>query len=146
MKTYPPLESFWRGPCSSTGERGQWEETSEGDPDGDGDPDNSGGEVLASLGGGLPSAEGEHSYLLPLLSSIANKLRAGERSPKREKEECEVVPSGEWRRYLYPKWCHAAPVTGVVSFSTPAVNNDASRIVHHVPVIQTVKKMIQLFR
>jgi hypothetical protein len=57
-----------------------------------------------------------------------------------------MVPSGERRRFLYLKWCRAAPVTGVVSFSAPTVNSNASRIVHHALVIQTVKKMIQLFR
>jgi hypothetical protein len=57
-----------------------------------------------------------------------------------------MVPSGKRRRYLCPKWHHAIPVTGVISFTASAVKTDASRIVHHAPVIQTIKKMIQLFR
>jgi hypothetical protein len=58
--------------------------TSDGDPGDDGDPDDTGGEVLASLGEARPSAEGEHGHLVPLLSSIASKLRVGERNPKQE--------------------------------------------------------------
>jgi hypothetical protein len=57
-------------PCSNTGEQGQHDETSDGDPGGGGDPDGAGGGVLASSGKGLPSAEGEHSSLMTLLSSI----------------------------------------------------------------------------
>jgi hypothetical protein len=41
-----------------------------GDPDRGGDPDGTGGGVLVSLGDGLPSLEGEHECLMPLLSSI----------------------------------------------------------------------------
>jgi hypothetical protein len=69
-------------PCSNTSERGRHEEISDGDPDGGGDPNGAGGRVLASLGEGLPSAEGEHGRLVHLLSSIASKSRAGERNPK----------------------------------------------------------------
>jgi hypothetical protein len=57
-------------PCSNTGEQGQCEETSEGDPGGGGDPDGTGGGALVLLGGELPSTEGERSRLRPLLSSI----------------------------------------------------------------------------
>jgi hypothetical protein len=55
-----------------------------GDPSGGGDPNDAGGGVLASLGKGLPSVEGEHGCLIPLLSSIDDKTRAGERNPKQE--------------------------------------------------------------
>jgi hypothetical protein len=54
------------------------------DPGGGGDSDSAGGGVLASLGEGLPSAEGQHGRLVPLLSSIESKLRVGERNPKQE--------------------------------------------------------------
>jgi hypothetical protein len=37
---------------------------------------------------------------------------------------------------------HAATVMGVVSFTTLAINSDALRIVHHAPVIQTVKQTV----
>jgi hypothetical protein len=57
-------------PCSNTGEQGRRNETSDGDTDGGGDLDDASGGVLASLGRGLPSVEGEHSRLMPLLSSI----------------------------------------------------------------------------
>jgi hypothetical protein len=73
------------------------------DPGGDGVPDGVGGGVLASLATGLPSAEGEHSHLMLLLPSIVGKKRAKEGNPKREvdePEECEMVLTGERRRYL----------------------------------------------
>jgi hypothetical protein len=57
-------------PCSNTGERGQHEETSGGDPSGGGDPEGVGGGVGAMLGGELPSVEGGQARLVPLLSSI----------------------------------------------------------------------------
>jgi hypothetical protein len=57
-------------PCSNTGEQGRHDKISNGDPGGGGDPDGAGGGVLAPLGEGLPSAEGERSRLMPLLSSI----------------------------------------------------------------------------
>jgi hypothetical protein len=57
-------------PCSNTEEQ-QWrDETSDGDPGGGGDPDGTSVGVFASLGRGLPSAEGERSRLTPFLSSI----------------------------------------------------------------------------
>jgi hypothetical protein len=46
-------------PYSHTDERGQHEETSDGDVSGSGDPDGAGGGVLAPSGDGLPSLEGE---------------------------------------------------------------------------------------
>jgi hypothetical protein len=57
-------------PCSNTGEQGRCDETSDGDSGGGGDPDDVDGGVLTSSGRGLPSAEGERSHLMPLLSSI----------------------------------------------------------------------------
>jgi hypothetical protein len=57
-------------PRSNTSEEGWREEISDGDPSGGGDPDGVDGGVLASLGEGLPSAEGERKRLVPLLSSI----------------------------------------------------------------------------
>jgi hypothetical protein len=57
-------------PCSNTGEQRQRDETSDGDSGGGGDPDGTGGGVLTSSGRGLPSAEGERSRLMSLLSSI----------------------------------------------------------------------------
>jgi hypothetical protein len=35
---------------------------------------------------------------------------------------------------------------GIILFSVQAVNSDSSRIAHHAPVIQMIKKTIQLFR
>jgi hypothetical protein len=58
-------------PCSNTGEQGRRNETSDGDPGGGEDPDGAGGGVLVSSCRGLPSAEGECSCLMPLLSSIS---------------------------------------------------------------------------
>jgi hypothetical protein len=66
-------------PCSNTGEQGRHEETFDEDPGGGGDPDGVGGGVLASLGKELPSMAVELKRLVPLLSSIAGKLRVGER-------------------------------------------------------------------
>jgi hypothetical protein len=57
---------------------------SNGDPGRGGDPDGADGGVLASLGEGLPSAEGERGCLVPLLSSIDSKPRVGKRNPKQE--------------------------------------------------------------
>jgi hypothetical protein len=57
-------------PYSNTGEQGRRDETSDGDPSSGGDLDGVGGGVLTSLGRRLPSAEGERSHLMPLLSSI----------------------------------------------------------------------------
>jgi hypothetical protein len=68
-------------PCSNTSEQGQCEEISDGDPGGGGDPDGGGGGVLASLGEGLPSGEGERSRLIPLWSSIDGERRAREGEP-----------------------------------------------------------------
>jgi hypothetical protein len=65
--------------CSNTDEQGRRDESSDGDPRGGGDPDDADGGVLASSGEGLPSAEGEHECLVPLLSSIASEPRARER-------------------------------------------------------------------
>jgi hypothetical protein len=57
-------------PCSNTSEQGWRDEISDGDPGGGGDPDGAGGGVLASLGEGLPSTDGERSHLMDLFSSI----------------------------------------------------------------------------
>jgi hypothetical protein len=61
-------------------------ETSGGDPSGGGDPEGVGGGVGTLLGAGLPSLEGEHERLVPLLSSIVLKRRKRERkiNPKQE--------------------------------------------------------------
>jgi hypothetical protein len=67
MKKDPPLEPSWRAPYSNTGEEGRREEISDGDPSGGGDSDGAGEGVLVSLGDGLPSLEGEHKCLVPLL-------------------------------------------------------------------------------
>jgi hypothetical protein len=45
--------------CLNTGEQGQCDETSGGDPGGGGDPDGAGGGVFMSLCEGPPSVEGE---------------------------------------------------------------------------------------
>jgi hypothetical protein len=87
---------FLEPPCSNTGEQGRREETSERDPGG-GDPDGTGGGVLASLGRGLPSTEGERSRLMPLLSSIVGKQGVRERNPKQEetwKRNARWFPAG----------------------------------------------------
>jgi hypothetical protein len=66
--------------CSNTGERGRWEDTSDGDSDGRGDLDGTGGGVLVSLGEGLPSVEGERERLVSLLSSIDGKRGQAEQT------------------------------------------------------------------
>jgi hypothetical protein len=58
-------------PYSNTGEQGRSDETIDGDPGGGRDPDGADGGVSTSSGKGLPSAEGEHSRLMPLLSSTS---------------------------------------------------------------------------
>jgi hypothetical protein len=50
------------------------------------------------LGIGLPSVEGEHSRLRPLLSSIIGKQRARERNPKQEEDE------GKKEASWFPAW------------------------------------------
>jgi hypothetical protein len=57
--------------------------SSDGDPGGSRVSDGADGGVLASLGEGLPSAEAEHSRLMPLLFSIVEMQGARER--EREK-------------------------------------------------------------
>jgi hypothetical protein len=59
-----------RSSLSNTGKQWRREEISDRDPGSGGDLDGTGGGVLASLGEGLPSAEGERKRLVPLLSSI----------------------------------------------------------------------------
>jgi hypothetical protein len=81
-------------PCSNTDERERHEETFEGDPGGGGDPDGTDGDVLVSLGEGLPSMEGEHSRLMPLLSSIVGKQRARERETLSEKRQGDKMQDG----------------------------------------------------
>jgi hypothetical protein len=64
-------EAFPEGlPYSNTGKQWRREKISDGDPGGGGDPDGASGGVLVSLVDGLPSLEGEHERLVPLLSSI----------------------------------------------------------------------------
>jgi hypothetical protein len=58
-------------PCSNTSEQGQCDEATDGDPDSGEDLDGAGGGVSTSSGKGLPPVEGEHSRLVPLLSSIS---------------------------------------------------------------------------
>jgi hypothetical protein len=74
-------------PCSNTGEQGRREEISAGDSGGGGDPDGTNGGVLGPMDEGLPSAEGERHRLVPLLSSIASKLRTGERETLNERRK-----------------------------------------------------------
>jgi hypothetical protein len=57
-------------PCSNTGEHGQREEISDGDPSGGGDPDGTNGGVEPPLGEEEPSLEGERARLVPLFYSI----------------------------------------------------------------------------
>jgi hypothetical protein len=63
-------------PYSSTSERWRREETSDENLGGGGDLDGADDGVLASLGDGLPSIEGEWAHLVPLLSSIVGEQRA----------------------------------------------------------------------
>jgi hypothetical protein len=63
--------AFPEGPPFSNIDKQGWrEEISDGDPGGGGDPNDTDEGVLASLGGRLPSTEGERERLVPLLSSI----------------------------------------------------------------------------
>jgi hypothetical protein len=55
---------------SINNEQRRCNKTSNGDSGGGGDPDSDNGGVFASSGRRLPSAEGERSRLMPLLSSI----------------------------------------------------------------------------
>jgi hypothetical protein len=69
-------------PSSHIGEFEQREEISSGDFSGGGDPEGAGGGVLAPLGDGLPSLEGERECLVPLLSSIDGLWRARKANPR----------------------------------------------------------------
>jgi hypothetical protein len=64
--------------CSKTGEQGQREEISDGDPGGGGDPDDVDRGVLTWLGEGFSSGEGERSRLMSLWSSIDGEQRTRE--------------------------------------------------------------------
>jgi hypothetical protein len=68
-------------PFSKTGEQGRREEISDRDPGGGRDLDDAGGGVLASLGEGFSSGEGERSRLMPPWSSIDGEQRAREGEP-----------------------------------------------------------------
>jgi hypothetical protein len=57
-------------PCSNTEEQWWCDETSDGDPGGGGGPDGTGIRVVVLSGSGLLSTEGEHSRLMPFLSSV----------------------------------------------------------------------------
>jgi hypothetical protein len=59
---------------------------------------------------------------------------------------CEMVISARRRGYLYPMKHHTATVICVLSTPTHPLKCVASRIVHHVPIIQMVKQTVQLFR
>jgi hypothetical protein len=85
-----------------TAEQGRREEISDGNPGSGEDPDGAGGGVLALLGRGFPSGEGEHSCLMPLWSSINGEQRAREGGDPRANQgkEWEMVLGGERMRYL----------------------------------------------
>jgi hypothetical protein len=68
--------------CSHTGELGQCEEISDGDFSGGGDPEGANSGVLAPLGDGLSSLEGERACLVPLLSSIDYERRSRKVNPR----------------------------------------------------------------
>ena len=68
-------------PYSKIGEQGRREEIFDGDLGGGGDPDSVDGGVLALLGEGFPSGEGERSRLMPLWSSIDGEQSAREGEP-----------------------------------------------------------------
>jgi hypothetical protein len=81
------IKTFSEGPpCSNTGEQGQREEISDGDPGGGGDPESVDGGVESSLGKEEPSLEGEREHLVPLLSSIVAKRRGREGKLKRSQK------------------------------------------------------------
>jgi hypothetical protein len=69
-------------PCTHTYERGQREETSDGDFSGRSDSVGADGGVLAPLGDGLPSLEGERARLVPLLFSIDGERRSRKVNPR----------------------------------------------------------------
>jgi hypothetical protein len=57
-----------------------------------------------------------------------------------------MVPSGERRRYLWPREHRAATGMGIILFLVLVINNDTSRTVRRAPVIQAVKQTVQLAR
>jgi hypothetical protein len=57
-----------------------------------------------------------------------------------------MVISTRRRAYLYPVKRRAVTVMGVLSTPVHPLNCIASRTMHRVPVIQTVKQTVQLFR
>jgi hypothetical protein len=96
--------AFPRGtPCSNTVSKGGEKTLPTGDPGDGGDTDDTDRGVLASLGVGLPSVEGEHSHLRPLLSSIVGKQRARERnlSKRKTRERRKRVGSHRRMRELF---------------------------------------------
>jgi hypothetical protein len=59
---------------------------------------------------------------------------------------CEMVISAGRRGYLYPVKHHAATVKGVHLTPVHPLKCIALKTMHHVPVIQTVKQTVPLFR
>jgi hypothetical protein len=88
MKKDPPLKPSRRSPppYSNTDECRRRKETSDGDSSSGSDPEGAGGGVGATLGGGLPSLDGERVRLVPLLSSIVREERSRKINPKRERK------------------------------------------------------------
>jgi hypothetical protein len=93
----PPLEErstteiSSEGPsCSRTGEGGLCEDTSDGDT-GDGrDSNGDGSGIEASLDEDKESLAEERECLVPLLSSIVNKWREGEKTLREKLKKCEM--------------------------------------------------------
>jgi hypothetical protein len=133
-------------PCSNTDEQGRREEISDGDPGGDGDPDSTGGGVKPPLDDEEPSLEGERERLVPLLSSIVAKRRRREENRKQESKGMQDGYKRKTKEIFLAMEHRGAIVTGIISFPVRPLVHVALKTVHHAPVIQADKQIVQLFR
>jgi hypothetical protein len=90
---------------------------------------------LASLGDGLPSAEGHRGRLVPLLSSIASKPRARKGNPKQTKGRMRDDHPCKAKGIFIVVKCRTAIVMSVVSVPALAIKCIISRTMHRAPVI-----------
>jgi hypothetical protein len=133
-------------PCSNTGEQGQREEISDGGPSGGEDLDGAGEGVEPPLGDEEPSLEGEQEHLVPLLFSIVAKRRRGVENPKQESKGMRDDYQRKMKEIFIAVKHRSAIVMGIVLIPARSLVHVALKIMHHAPIVQTVKQTIQLFR
>jgi hypothetical protein len=133
-------------PCSQTGEGGLRGESSDGDTASGTESDGDGGGVEAQHEDDEePSLEGEQESLV--LTCLPSWLREGERKTIRGKSK--GMRDGYQRKIkeIFTVVKHrGATVMGVVSILMHPLAHVTLKIMHHVPVIQANKQIVQLFR